>query len=158
MEKDNKLNIFISYSHEDKKWLKMMKRHFVFLKDKVEFWEDTKILPGQVWKDEILTNIEKCEVAILLISPDFFNSDFIMKNEVPLLLEAAEKNRVTILSIIVKRSLFHKYKELSKYQAINSPNMPLSSISKNKQEDVFINLVDNVDTFISKQNNSNKNK
>jgi TIR domain len=63
--------VFISYSHLDKEYLSDVQRHFKPFLSQIDFWDDTKILPGQKWKDEIRNAINKSKVAILLVSTDF---------------------------------------------------------------------------------------
>src|SRR3954471_19210024 len=47
--------VFISYSHRDKKWLDRLQVHLAPLLQKgaVTVWADTQIRPGQEWKREI---------------------------------------------------------------------------------------------------------
>ena len=76
--------VFISYSHLDTSFLEQLKRHFAPFKGKIDFWDDTKIKAGKKWKQEIDNTLNKTKVGILLISADFFNSDFITTDELPL--------------------------------------------------------------------------
>ncbi len=67
-------------------WLNKLKRHFKPFGNKIDFWDDSKIQSGQKWLDEIEKALSEATVAILLLSPDFFASDFISSKEVPKLL------------------------------------------------------------------------
>jgi hypothetical protein len=84
--------VFISYSHADKPWLERLKRHLKPLvrEGQLDCWDDTHIRPGDDWKQEIRTALDTAQVAVLLISADFFASDFIDENELPPLLLAAQ--------------------------------------------------------------------
>src|SRR3954470_17624379 len=75
--------VFISYSHADRTWLERLKWHLKPLvrEGRLDCWDDTRIRPGDDWKREIRTALEKAQVAVLLISARFFASDFIDKNE-----------------------------------------------------------------------------
>lgn len=142
-------DVFVSYSHCDLNVLANMKRHFAPISNRVRIWDDTQILAGQVWKDEILKALLDCKVAILLISADFFNSKFISDIELPFLLEKAQKNGALILSVIVKPCLFDEYPELNRYQALNPPSYSLIQMPEFEQELIWINLVKRVKTALN---------
>jgi hypothetical protein len=128
--------VFISYSHADAKWLKRLQTHLKPLEreGKLQLWDDTKIKPGAIWHDEIQHALDSARVAILLVSADFLASDFIANNELPPLLEAAEKEGAKILSVILSPCRFNETKSLSRFQAINSPSHPLTGMAKDAQE------------------------
>jgi hypothetical protein len=140
-EESERNTVFISYAHIDSGYLSDIKRHFKPFLNQIEFWDDTKIIVGSKWKEEIAKAIGKTKVAILLVSTDFFGSDFISSNELPQLLESAEKEGTVILTIILKPCLFEEFEQLNQYQALNSPNYPVSKMDENEKEELFVNLV-----------------
>ena len=97
---------------------------------------------GQRWHDAIEQALTRAEVAVLLISANFYASDFIDKNELPPLLEAAESARgLVILCVHVNYSDFENDPRLSRYQSVNKPNRPLKALrSTAEQEKAFLNL------------------
>lgn len=135
--------IFISYSHEDESYLNALKIHLhpLELTDKLEEWDDQKILVGGDWEKEIMTAINETAVAILLISKDFLASDYILKKELPLLLEAYENEKIRIIPVILTTCIFSQLKTLSKLQAVNSPDKPLCGMKEDEQDKVWINVV-----------------
>lgn len=137
---DSLNTVFISYNHKDKKLLESLRRHFATLNGKVEFWDDSKIYAGMKWNEEIKHALNKAKVAVLFISADFFNSKFIMENELPVLL-SAEKRGLTILSVILKPCLFELYPQISKFQAMNSPSKTIIQMNEAEREMVWVNLV-----------------
>ena len=132
--------VFISYSHQDKGFLDKLRRHFRPFENRINFWDDSKILPGQKWKNEIEGALIKCKIAILMISADFFSSEFINEVELPRLLEQAENNGTLILSIILKPCLFDEYPGINQYQAMNSPQQPVSELNDSEQEKLFVSV------------------
>lgn len=146
--KQERKTVFISYSHLDKDWLSQLKRHFKPFENRIDFWDDSKIDPGKKWKEEIELAISKTKVAVLLLSADFFNSNFILNNELPPLLAAAEKEGATILSVILKPCLFDEYPEISSFQAINAPSFPIIQMDEYKRELTWVELVKQIKNII----------
>lgn len=99
-----KPKIFISYSHRDKEWMKQLVTHLRVLEKQglLFVWEDTRIDGGDKWYPEIKAALNKASISILLISADFLTSDFILKEEVPHLLELGEHNGMLIIPILVR--------------------------------------------------------
>lgn len=143
--------IFISYSHKDREWLDRLRVHMKPLERSydLDIWDDTRIRPGSRWNEEIREALESARIAVLLVSADFLASDFITTNELPPLLGAAKDDGAIILPVIVSPSRFLKIKSLAKFQAVNDPAMPLIEMSRVRQEDIFVKVVDSIEDLLS---------
>jgi hypothetical protein len=111
------INIFVSYSHKDAIWINEEESgnntpySFSLIpwlaaclrKDDVNVWHDhaLKQLPGEEYKKKIKTEIDNAHIAILLISQDFANSDFIYQYELPWIRERVESNALIVIPILV---------------------------------------------------------
>ncbi|WP_396140923.1 toll/interleukin-1 receptor domain-containing protein [Flavobacterium sp.] len=148
--KKNVKSIFVSYSHTDNEFLERLKVHLKPFEKKgqIDLWVDTKIKAGEKWKDKINSALDKSVIAILLISADFLASDFIVDNELPPLLKAAEEKGKVILPIIVKPCRFTSDENLSKFQAINDPKFPLSKLNENDKEEAYVKVADFIDNLV----------
>lgn len=100
------MDVFISYSHKDRLWkdrvvdyLRCVKFH-----GGVDYasWDDGEIRPSEDWRRLITDATRRCKVAVLLVSPDFLCSEFIIEHEVPELLERRDQGQVSILPVIVR--------------------------------------------------------
>lgn len=134
--------VFVSYSRQNKRHLERFQIHLKqYVREKsITEWDDTKIKWGMVWRQEITRALAEAKVAVLLVSADFLASDFIMKNELPPLLEAAEHGGTTILSVIVSHCSFADT-QLARFQAVNDPKRPLSDMKTSEREALWVNLV-----------------
>lgn len=134
--------VFISYSHDDVEWLKRVQKHLKPLQRKglIDPWTDTRIEAGSKWKREIKNAIASARVAILLISASYLASEFIMEDELPPLLVAAENEGTRVLPLIIKPCGFLSEEQLSRFQAINDPAIPLLGQSEYDQEEALVRL------------------
>lgn len=96
--------VFLSYSHHDEKWKEALSIQLRALQagdeDFVDPWDDRRIGVGENWRKEIEDAMDRASVAVLLISAHFLVSTFILREEVPRLLERRGKG-LTIVPILV---------------------------------------------------------
>ena len=140
-------SVFISYSRADSRWCERVKVHLRPLtRDRfVEIWDDTQIPAGQVWAEEIERALARVGVGILLISADFLASDFIASNELPPLLQRADRDGVLVLPLIVGPSLFAQNSALSRFQSVNRLDRPLSAVSPSDAEAILVSLARSIE-------------
>ena len=134
--------VFISYSHVDAEWLERLRVHLRPLERDydIEVWDDTTIIPGSHWREEIKKAVESAKVAVLLVSADFLASKFIAEDELPPLLKAADNEGATILSVILSPCRFAHTASLSRFQAVNHPSIPLIKMARVEQEEMFVRV------------------
>ncbi|HJQ89528.1 MAG TPA: toll/interleukin-1 receptor domain-containing protein [Propionibacteriaceae bacterium] len=114
-----------------------MTRQFLRGDGLVDAWNDTRIEAGSDWKLEIQNALKHARTAILLVSAAFLASDFIVSDELPELLDAAQKRGTLILPIIVKPSRFARDRMLNRFQSVNRPEAPLISLPEAERERIF---------------------
>src|SRR5262249_9077307 len=96
--------IFVSYSHSDTETKDRVVKHLKAVTDAngVSVWEDKQIGTGDDWLHEIKSGLKKASAAVLLISVDFLNSDFIGNSEVPQLLAKREEEGLKIFPLLTR--------------------------------------------------------
>ncbi|MFM7549676.1 MAG: toll/interleukin-1 receptor domain-containing protein, partial [Cyanobacteriota bacterium] len=102
--------LFISYSHADREWVDRLKTMLApLLRDKeLRLWDDSQIHAGSIWEEEIATALATAKVALLLVSPDFLNSEFIHREELPPILRAAQEEGMVLLWVKLRPCLVHR--------------------------------------------------
>ena len=87
-----KASYFTSYAHADSADVARFRAVMEpVLKASAHFefggWTDHQILPGERWRTEIDAALETAAFGLLLVSPAFLGSEFITRNELPVLLD-----------------------------------------------------------------------
>lgn len=128
--------VFLSYSHRDTEYLERLMVHLRPLERDatIQTWSDRRIRTGERWREEIAEAMDRASAAVLLVSPDFLASDFIMTNELPRLLKKARSEGTQILPLILSNCRFERDPDLSVFQAVNNPRRPLASLPPFEQE------------------------
>ncbi len=150
--------VVISYSHEDQKWRDELKKFLkpLVARQWIRIWDDTAIEAGDRWRDEIARFFGAASVAILLVSADFLASDFIMGQELPLLLQRAEKHGVRLLWIAVRPSNYELEQALEELEALNDPVRPLASLRKPAREEALVMISQKIAAFVEKPSRSQR--
>jgi hypothetical protein len=139
MRKDQQPCAFISYSHKNKKELEELHKYLRYIEQKKRLciWGDKSIQTGDDWLQAIEEALARATVAVLLITADYFASDFITGKELPVLLRATREGKLTLLSVIVGPCLFHET-PLAQFQALNEK--PLALMSKAKRDETWVQI------------------
>ena len=137
--------VFISYSHRDSEWLIKLQTMLAPLvrNRKLSIWSDQELEPGARWKETIDEALASARVAVLLVSPDFLASDFIVQHELTPLLNKAQRRGVKIFWIAISDSLY-KSTEIAHYQAANDPSKPLDTLAPPQVNQALVRISEKI--------------
>ena len=111
--------VFVSYSREDARW---RRRFTEMLKPLVrelhlEVWSDDREVVGYAWRPQLAEAIARSRAALLLVSPPYLASDFIMDQELPRLLQQG----VRLVPVLVRPCLWQQVPVLEGMQWAHDP-------------------------------------
>ena len=140
--------VFICYAHKDADYLDEVTTHLKPLIQRqggvIQSWSDREIRPGAEWLAEIEAKLEKASVAVLIVTPNFYASDFIQNKEVPALLSRVKEAGAQLLLVLARPSYFEHDEALSKFQALNNPQRTLEDMSQAERDRALVKLAQEI--------------
>jgi hypothetical protein len=131
------ISVFISYSHIDNKWFRSDNELFDLIpflersldSRNVKFWYDRHkgngIEAGDKFKDSIEFQIDRTDIALLLISQEFLDSRFISEKELPKIRERYEKGNLFVFPILLEPCDWEEIEFISSLQLVPGKSTPL---------------------------------
>lgn len=151
----DKQRVFISYSRHDQKFLQMLNTHLSALEStsQITIWSDSKIGPGHNWYQEIKNIIDNSTIFILLISADYLASSFIMKEELPNIINKGIESNLKVIPIIVRPCLWEQIPFINNLQVFPTNGKALSSMDNYEMENQLVNITREIANIIKKNDN-----
>ena len=93
--------MFLSYSHEDRRFRKRLDAHLAILKKQgyIVTWDDREIPAGGEWDEIIRESLKSADVILLLISADFIASKYCWDTELKLAMERHDDNEALVIPV-----------------------------------------------------------
>jgi len=109
-EKAGALNLFYSYAHLDSTLRRELETHLKLLQRNgiIRGWSDLEIGAGDNWEEEIMKELERADIILLLISADFIASDFCYERELGRALERHKNGDAIAIPIIIRDCSWEK--------------------------------------------------
>jgi len=127
MKQNEKLKVFVSYSHLDEEHIKHFKKHIVPLETNglIAHWYDRKITAGHDFQENIDNNLDNADIICLFISANFLSSPNCMK-ERNKALELRKKKCIVVIPIILSACGWNDDKEITRLLALPIDGKPIS--------------------------------
>jgi hypothetical protein len=137
------IQIFVSYSHVDKRWFVdkdlpyslIPWLQYVLRRQDVVFWYDRSdeagLQPGDRFREEIEQNIDRSEIALLLLSDAFFASDFIQAVELTRLLAREQANQIIVIPILLEPCGWQDFEFIAQRHMLPGTPTPLIFYTRN---------------------------
>jgi O-acetyl-ADP-ribose deacetylase (regulator of RNase III) len=144
---DQAVYVFTSYAHEDQDLLEQLKKQLSPLKrlGVIQEWYDREIKAGTEWRGQIDANLDSAQLVLLLISPDFMDSDYCYDVEAKRALQRHESGDARVIPIIL-RPVMWSNTPFSKLQALPLEGKPVTTWEN--RDSAFLNVVEGIQDAI----------
>lgn len=141
------VEMFYSYAHEDEALRNELEKHLKGLQRAhlITSWHDREILAGEEWRGEIDEHLNKAQVILLLVSPDFLASDYCFETEVKCAMERHESKEARVIPVIL-RSTNWQETPFSKLEALPKDGRAVTSWQD--RDAAFVDVVEGIRKII----------
>jgi TIR domain len=97
-------SVFVSYAREDEPYKNDLVKQLNVLEDQgvISSWHDGLLVAGEQWNETIVKQVNAARIILLLISPDFMNSQYIRNVEMRRASERHKAKEVTVIPVLVR--------------------------------------------------------
>jgi hypothetical protein len=142
--------VFISYSHKDEVWKDHLRPHLGMLEKagRLTIWDDRSIDGGATWYPEIQKAMADARVAVCLISADYLNSSFCVKEEIPYFLKRRESEGMLLLPVLIRPCLWDVINWLKAIQMLPRDGKAVATDFKEDWDTPFAEVARRVNSFL----------
>src|SRR5579859_6152721 len=147
------VKIFFCYAREDEPLLNKLKTHLRPLQREglIEVWYDRDINAGTEWETEIKQHLNTADIILLLVSPDFMDSDYCYGIEMKRALERRARGEAEVIPVILRHVYWHG-EPLGKLQALPKDGKPVTDPDWHNFDRAFYNVAMGIRVVVEKLN------
>lgn len=143
----NGIDIFFSYSHKDEEMRQELDKNLSNLKRQriITGWHDGEIRAGDVWEEEIEAHLSSAHIILLLVSPDFIDSNYCYENEMLRTMERHKAGEAHVIPIILRPAHWERT-SFGRLQALPTGAKPIT-LWQNRDE-ALVNVARGIQKII----------
>jgi WD40 repeat protein len=143
------VTIFFCYAREDEALLNKLKAHLRPLQRQslIDVWYDRDISAGTEWEQEISKHLDAAKIILLLVSPDFMNSDYCSSIEMKRAVERHERKEARVIPVILDH-VYWQVDPLNKLQALPTDAKPVMSAGWHSLNEALFNVVEGIRSVV----------
>lgn len=136
-----KLNIFLSYAHEDEAMKIQLDRSLIMLRrsEKINVWQDRQIMAGTEWDEAIAKELAAADIILLLISVDFNNSQYIWDKELAVAMKRHEGGEARVIPVIFRECEWQDM-PYGRLQALPTGAIPVQKFLPNRADEAYTDI------------------
>ena len=147
-----KARVFVSYSHQDEKYLGSTSL-FGFLsglsREGIEFWHDQLLLPGESWDQRIREELGRADVVVALVSQAFLNSAYCQVVEIAQFLRQRRENGLVVFPVILSACDWKSHEWLANTQFLPAGGKTIEGDfpGKGKRAELYTRILEDLRTI-----------
>jgi tetratricopeptide (TPR) repeat protein len=141
------IKLFYAYARADESLHNELAKHLALLQRQgfIESWYDRQILPGMEWKSEIEKHLTSAHIIMLLISSDFFYSDYCYSIEMERALQRHKLGEAWVLPVIL-RPVDWREAPFAHIQCLPHDAQPITTWSN--QDEAFLSVAQGIRNLV----------
>ena len=112
-------------------------------------WHDREITAGTEWEREIDTHLNSAQIILLLVSPDFMDSDYSYSIEMKRAMARHERGEARVIPVIL-RAVYWQGAPFGKLQALPTDAKPVMSRYWHNLDEAFFDVAEGIHEAIKK--------
>ncbi len=126
---------------QDEALLNKLKTHLRPLQRQglIDVWYDREISAGTEWEQEIKQHLNTAQIILLLVSPDFMDSDYCYGIEMTRAIERHKSGEARVIPIILRWAIW-KETPIGKLQGLPTDASPITSGKWHDQDEAFYDV------------------
>jgi len=139
------VRVFVSYSHKDASFLgeDSLLGYLRGLENEgFRFWDDREINAGEIWEVRIREELERTDIALVLVSQAFLDSRFITNVEIKELLSERAKSGTVILPVILSACDWqsHPWLAATQFEPREGRTIRKNYRDKGRREELYLKI------------------
>src|SRR6266699_1397276 len=143
---EQSIEIFFCYAREDEELRQGLEKQLQALRRQgiINLWYDRNISAGDEWQRAIDQHLNSADIILLLVSPDFINSDYCYGIEVKRAMERHERGEACVIPIIL-RPVYWQKAPFGQLQALPTNAVPATNREVwHTQDEAFFNVAEGI--------------
>jgi TIR domain len=138
------VKIFLCYAREDETLLQKLKMHLKPLERAgfIDVWYDRDSSAGIEWEKQIKEQLSTAQIILLLVSPDFMNSDYCYSIEMRRALERHERGEARVIPVILRHTYWQD--TLGSIQVLPKDGLPITDPSWHHLDRALYNVTEGI--------------
>lgn len=120
--------VFIIYAREDEPFRAELKKQLLPMERSgmLRVWTDRELIAGDHWEPEIKKQLQNADLILMLVSSDYFDSDYIHAVELREAIERHERGEARVVPVIVRPCAWETDTVVNSLQVLPTDGVPVN--------------------------------